>query len=50
MLLNFSFCFKFWLFIAPSRGFPGISAGEEYACNAEDPSSIPGLTRSSEEG
>ena len=27
-------------------GFPGSSAGEESACNAEDPSLIPGLDRS----
>ena len=27
-------------------GFPGGSDGKEYACNAEDPSSIPGLGRS----
>ena len=31
-------------------GFPGSSAGKEYACNAEDPSSIPGLGRSPREG
>ena len=27
-------------------GFPGGSDGKESACNAEDPSSIPGLGRS----
>ena len=27
-------------------GFPGSSAGKESACNAEDPSSIPGSGRS----
>ena len=27
------------------RGFPGSSAGKESACNAGDPSSIPGLAR-----
>ena len=27
-------------------GFPGSSAGKESACNAGDPSSIPGLERS----
>ena len=27
-------------------GFPGISAGKEFACNAGDPGSIPGLRRS----
>ena len=31
-------------------GFPGSSAGKESTCNAEDPSSIPGLGRSNEEG
>jgi len=29
-----------------ARGFPGRSAGKESACNAGDPSSIPGLGRS----
>ena len=33
-----------------SRGFPGISAGKESACNAGDPGSIPGLGRSPGEG
>ena len=31
-------------------GFPGSSAGKESACNAGDPSSIPGLERSPGEG
>jgi len=31
-------------------GFPGSSAGKESACNAGDPSSIPGSGRSPEEG
>ena len=31
-------------------GFPGSSAGKESACNAGDPSSIPGLGRSPGEG
>ena len=31
-------------------GFPGSSAGKESACNAGDPSSIPGLRRSPGEG
>ena len=31
-------------------GFPGSSAGGESACNAGDPSSIPGLGRSPGEG
>ena len=30
--------------------FPGSSDGEESACNAGDPSLIPGLGRSPEEG
>ena len=30
--------------------FPGSSAGKESACNAGDPSSIPGLERSPGEG
>ena len=30
--------------------FPGSSAGEEYACNARDPSLIPGSERSPGEG
>ena len=29
-----------------TQGFPGSSAGEESACNAGDPNSIPGLGRS----
>ena len=32
------------------RGFPGGSDGEESACNAGDPGSIPGLGRSPGEG
>ena len=31
-------------------GFPGSSAGKEFACKAGDPSSIPGSGRSSGEG
>ena len=31
-------------------GFPGSSAGKESACNAGDPSSIPGLGRSPGKG
>ena len=31
-------------------GFPGSSVGKEFACNAGDPSSIPGLGRSPREG
>ena len=32
------------------RGFPDSSVGKESACNAGDPSSIPGLGRSAGEG
>ena len=32
------------------QGFPGSSAGKESACSAGEPSSIPGLGRSPEEG
>ena len=32
------------------QGFPGGSNGEESACNAGDPGSIPGLERSPGEG
>ena len=31
-------------------GFPGVSAGKESACNAEDLALIPGLGRSPGEG
>ena len=31
-------------------GFPGSSTGREFACNAGDPGSIPGLGRSAGEG
>ena len=34
----------------PTRGFPDGSAGKESACNAGDPSSIPGSGRSAGEG
>ena len=40
-----------YLFIPRVKmGFPGSSAGKETACNAGDPSSIPGLARSTGEG
>ena len=32
------------------HGFPDSSVGKKFACNAGDPSSIPGLGRSPEEG
>ena len=38
------------IFICIYMGFPGGSAGKEYACNAGDPSSVPGLERSPGEG
>ena len=34
----------------PNQGFPRDSAGKESACNAGDPSSIPGSRRSAGEG
>ena len=34
----------------PTQGFPGSSTGKESACNAGDPSSIPGSGRSAGEG
>ena len=33
-----------------TRGFPDSSVGKEYACNAGDPNSIPGSSRSAGEG
>ena len=33
-----------------TKGFPGGSDGKESSCNVGDPSSIPGLGRSPEEG
>ena len=33
-----------------AKSFPGSSAGKESACNAGDPSLIPGLGRSAGEG
>ena len=33
-----------------AQGFPGSSVGEESACNAGDPGSIPGWGRSAGEG
>ena len=32
------------------QGFPGSSAGKEFACKAGDPGLIPGLRRSPGEG
>ena len=39
-----------WGALSLSEGFPGTSAGKESACNAGDPSLIPGSTRSPGEG
>ena len=36
--------------MAVTRGFPDSSGGEESACNAGDPGSIPGSGRSAGEG
>ena len=38
------------MYIYTSMGFPGSSTGKESACNAGDPSSIPGAGRSPGEG
>ena len=40
----------FWRKIGNLKGFPGGSLGKESACNAGDPSSIPGLGSSAGEG
>ena len=40
----------FHLYVCKHMGFPGSSVGKESVCNAGDPSSIPGLERSPEEG
>ena len=39
-----------WTELNYPKGFPGSSAGKESACNAWDPSSIPGSERSTGEG
>ena len=51
LLESLSLIFFFFL-ITPIfwRGFPGGSNGKESACNAEDPSLIPGLEYPLEEG
>ena len=41
-------CRKHSLFQGYTKGFPGSSAGKEYACNAGDPGLIPGLGSSPE--
>ena len=54
----FLICFGSWknpneLFGQPyinKKGFPQSSVGKEFACNAGDPGSIPGLGRSAGEG
>ena len=40
----------FYLNYFLNKAFPSSSAGKESICNAEDPSSIPGLRRSAGEG
>ena len=39
-----------WFWKISTKGFPDRSVGKEFACNAGDPSSIPGLGRSPGEG
>ena len=41
---------RVWHLVSGQWGFLGTSAGKESACNAGDPSSIPGLGRSPGEG
>ena len=41
---------KFLSHFSVYGGFPGSSTGKESACNSGDPSPIPGLGRSAEEG
>ena len=52
MLAGVSVTDFFFFLITPIfwRGFPGGSNGKESACNAEDPSLIPGLEYPLEEG
>ena len=38
------------LLICYKRGFPDSSVGKEFACNAGDPGSIPGLVRFPSDG
>ena len=40
----------FKVFSSDSKGFPDSSVGKESACNAGDPTSIPGLGRSAGKG
>ena len=44
---NFNYKFPFLRFKPILMGFPGGSDGKEFACNAGDLGSIPGLGRSS---
>ena len=48
-LWNVNFLNYYWC-LYQNGTIPGSSAGKEYACNAEDPSSIPGLGRLPGEG
>ena len=47
---NFNYKFPFLSFSPILMGFPGGSDGKEFACNAGDLGSIPGLGRSPGEG
>ena len=42
--------FRDWMSCCFYESFPVSSAGKEFACNARDPSSVPGLGGSTEEG
>ena len=43
--MSFNIYYRLFLFLKLNMGFPGGSDGEESACNAGDPGSIPGLER-----
>ena len=47
---NFNYKFPFLRFSPILMGFPGGSDGKEFACNAGDLGSVPGLGRSPREG
>ena len=48
--MSFNIYYRLFLLCKLNMGFPGGSDGEESACNAEDPGSIPGLGRLPGEG
>ena len=49
MLYGFVYIqYIYWEIDNPDLGFPGALNSKEFACNAGDPSSIPGLGRSPE--